>query len=380
MNKVVVLQHRLLHYRTALFEQLRTSCAERGIELHLVHGQATQREQAKDDEGSLPWAHKVANRAWQVGDRDLIWQPFPQQLRDADLVLVMQESRLLSNYPLLLKRLFTGPKVAYWGHGANLQSHAPDGLRERWKRLALTRVDWWFAYTQSTVDIVRAAGFPAERTTQLDNTIDTRGFQRDLAAITDADLAPAKHALGIGSGAPVGIFCGSLYPDKRLEFLVEAADRIHAQAPAFHCVVIGDGPSMPYLRDKTTLRPWLHLLGAKKGPERALYFRLANFMLNPGTVGLHIVDAFCSGLVLFTTSGGRHSPEIAYLRRGENAFMTADSTEEYAATVLGLLSDPAHFSRVKAAALADAERYTLDNMVRRFTDGIAQCLAVPKRR
>ena len=182
MNKVVVLQHRLLHYRTALFEQLRANCA--GIELHLVHGQATRREQAKKDEGSLSWANKVENRAWEVGDRDWIWQPFPQHLRDADLVLLMQENRLLSNYPFLLKRFFTGPKIAFWGHGANFQSDAPAGLREQWKRWWLTRVDWWFAYTQPTVDIVRAAGFPAERITRLDNAIDTGGFKRALAAIS----------------------------------------------------------------------------------------------------------------------------------------------------------------------------------------------------
>jgi L-malate glycosyltransferase len=269
--------------------------------------------------------------------------------------------------------------VAYWGHGANLQSDAPKGLRERWKRLLLTRVDWWFAYTQSTVDLLRAAPFPTERITRLDNAIDTSGFKRDLAAVIDADLAAARQALGIDLDAPVGLYCGSLYPDKRLDLLVEATDRIHAHMPGFHCVIIGDGPSMPYLLEASARRPWLHLLGARKGRDKALYFRLADFMLNPGTVGLHIVDAFCAGLVLVTTANARHSPEIAYLRHGDNGFATSDSAEEYAGTVLGLLGDLSRLGRIKAAASADAERYTLDNMVRNLTDGIARCLAVPKR-
>ncbi|MFO1265686.1 MAG: hypothetical protein U1F67_02055 [Rubrivivax sp.] len=38
---VVITQHRLLHYRLGLFEHLRTACAARGIELRLVHGQAS---------------------------------------------------------------------------------------------------------------------------------------------------------------------------------------------------------------------------------------------------------------------------------------------------------------------------------------------------
>src|SRR5215217_7564556 len=106
MNKVVVFQYRLLHYRVALFEQLRANCAGQGIELHLVHGQATRREQTKKDEGYLPWAGKVENRVCEVGDRDWIWQPFPRHLRDANLVIVMQENRILSNYPLMLRRSF----------------------------------------------------------------------------------------------------------------------------------------------------------------------------------------------------------------------------------------------------------------------------------
>ncbi len=268
MMKVAILQHRLLHYRTALFEQLRAACAGRGIELHLVHGQATRRERPRKDEGELPWSHRVENRVWEVGQRDWIWQPFPRRLRDADLVVIIQESRILSNYPFLLTRRFNRQKVAYWGHGANLQSDAPNGLRESWKRFLLTRVDWWFAYTQSAVELLRAAAFPAERITRLDNAIDTSRFEGDLAAVVDADLAVARQALGIGMDAPVGLYCGSLYPDKRLDLLVEATDRIHAQAPGFHCVIIGDGPSMSYLRESSASRPWLHLLGAREAGTR----------------------------------------------------------------------------------------------------------------
>ncbi len=105
MKKVVILQHRLLHYRTKLFEQLRVACTSRGIQLELVHGQASPRELVKNDEGYLAWAHKVQNIFLKLPLHDLIWQPYPSTLRDANLVVIMQESRILSNYPLLLSRL-----------------------------------------------------------------------------------------------------------------------------------------------------------------------------------------------------------------------------------------------------------------------------------
>jgi glycosyltransferase involved in cell wall biosynthesis len=378
MKKVVICQHRLLHYRLGLFERLRAACASRGIDLHLVHGQASRRESVKKDEGSLPWAHKVENRFWEMGERDIVWQPFPAELRNADLVVVMQESRILSNYPLLLKRMLGGPKVAYWGHGVNLQSNAPSGPRERWKQLMLKRVDWWFAYTDITVNILQRAGYPAGRTTCLDNAIDTSGFKADLGAVTDDALGQAKAELGIAGGALVGLFCGSLYPDKRLVFLVESMDKMREQLPDFHCLLIGDGPSKPFIWEAANARPWLHVLGARKGLEKALYFRMADFMLNPGSVGLHVVDAFCAGLVLVTTVNARHGPEIAYLVNGVNGFMTEDSSETYAATVLALAHDPLRLGKVKAAALADAERYTLANMVDNFVRGIEGCLSMQK--
>ena len=375
MKKVVICQYRLLHYRTTLFECLRTACAQRGIDLHLLHGQASRRESVKKDEGSLPWAIKVKNRFWEVGARDLVWQPLPAESRDADLVVVMQESRILSNYPLLLSRIWSPRKVAYWGHGVNFQSDAPAGLREKWKKVLLKQVDWWFAYTGLTVDILKSAGYRAERITCLNNAIDTSSFKADLASVSDVALEQARAELGISANAPVGLFCGSLYPDKRLDFLVDAADKIRAQSEDFHCLVIGDGPSMPYIREAASTRPWLHVLGIQKGAEKALYFRLADFMLNPGLVGLHVVDAFCAGLVMVTTSNARHSPEIAYLKNGVNGFMTADSAEEYASVVLGLVNDEVRLDKVKMAAKADAEVYTLDNMVAEFVDGIEKCLA-----
>jgi glycosyltransferase involved in cell wall biosynthesis len=370
MKKVVVFQYRLLHYRTKLFEQLRAACDTKGIQFELVHGQASRRESVKKDEGSLPWAHKVQNSFWEMGERDLVWQPYPSHLKDADLVVVMQENRVLSNYPLMLSRLWSKRKVAYWGHGKNFQSDAPAGLREQWKNFLLRRVDWWFAYTGMTVDILQKAGYPAHQITCLDNAIDTSSFKADLASWSSADVTAAKLQLGMAADAVVGVFCGSLYPDKKLDLLVASADLIRQHMPNFAVVVIGDGPSMPQVREAAATRSWMHLLGVRKGLEKALYFRMGDVMLNPGLVGLHIVDAFCAGMVMMTTRTARHSPEVAYLRDGENGVYSDDTPQAYSQAVLDVIQDPARLQRMKAAALADSNHYTLEHMVQRFADGI----------
>ncbi|RZS58192.1 glycosyltransferase family 4 protein [Sphaerotilus mobilis] len=372
MKKVVILQHRLLHYRTGMFDQLRSACAEHNIDLMLVHGQATRREMIKRDEGNLPWAIKVQNKVWEVGARDVIWQPFPEQAKGADLVILMQESRILSNYPLLLSRLWGVRKVAYWGHGKNFQSQHPSGLRETWKNLLLKQVDWWFSYTCATTNIIESAGYRRENITQLDNAIDSEGFKKDLASWSDDEVIEGRKQLGIEQNAPVGIFCGSLYPDKRLDLLISASDLIRQEIPNFNLLVIGDGPSMPELIEAKVTRPWIHLLGVQKGREKARYFRMSDVMLNPGLVGLHIVDAFCAGLVMITTDNAKHSPEVAYLTNKINGLMVSDNPAEYAASVASLLKNQLALAQMKSHALADSKRYTQENMIKRFTEGIVK--------
>lgn len=379
--RVVITQHRLLHYRQAFFDRLRTAAARQGIDVRLVVGQPSATEALKQDTGHLPWADLMHNRTLRLRGVDLIWQPFPRALGDADLVVLIQENRVLSNYPWLLRwRVRPGQKVAYWGHGRNLQSGAPDGLRERWKRWFVNRVDWWFAYTDATRSILRADGFPDARITVLDNAIDNEQFVHDLAAVTPEQLGACRARIDASEGAPVGLYCGSLYPDKRLDLLVAAADLVQARVPGFRLVVVGDGPSRATVTDAAATRPWLHWVGVQRGVAKAAWFRTAQVYLSPGAVGLHVLDAFCAGVPMITTEGARHGPEVSYLVSGENGYIVAAEAAAYADVVLRLLGDAAELARIRGAAARDARRYTLDHMVRRFIEGIEGCLAAPAKR
>lgn len=376
--KVVITQHRLLYYRQEFFDRLHARCQQAGIDLHLVHGQPSVEESLKKDVGQLAWADSVHNRFARIGGKDLIWQPYPAQLRDADLVVLIQENRILSNYPWLLRwSVPKGQRVAYWGHGRNLQSQAPTGLREQWKRWFVTRVDWWFAYTDSTRDILLSDGFPAERITVLDNAIDNESFLRDLAAVGDPHRDRCLGVISAKRGDPIALYCGSLYEDKRLDLLVDAGDLIHKGHAGFRLVVIGDGPSRPALVDAARTRPWLQWVGVKRGVDKAAWFSVANAYLSPGAVGLHVLDAFCAGIPMITTSNARHGPEVSYLKHGRNGFVVPDNAAEVARTYTRLISEPALFAAVRSAAFEDARRFTLDNMVQRFFDGIGKCLATP---
>ena len=82
---------------------------------------------------------------------------------------------------------------------------------------------------------------------------------------------------------------------------------------------------------------------------------------------------------MVTTDCNLHSPEIAYLRHGENGLMTADTLPTFIAACTQLLADPGRRQHLAAAARADSDLYTIQNMARRFGDGIVAALSSTAR-
>lgn len=375
--RVVLVQPRLPRYREPVFQALRDDLAARGIDFDLVHGAPSPAEALRADSGALDWATPVPGVTLAVGSTTLVWQRLPAIARRADLLILTQESRLLSNYP----RLFAprrGRKVAFFGHGRNFQAPRPDALAERVKRRLLHAVDWWFAYTEVSRAWLLAQGYPAARITTVDNAVDVQALRADIAAARAAGAPQALRArLGIAPDAPVGLYCGALYADKRLDLLVAAGDAVRAQCPDFHLLVVGDGPLGAWLRDAAATRAWLHVQGALYGADKAVCFACADVVLNPGLTGLHVLDAFAAGCPFITTRDAPHSPEIAYLEEGENGLLTQSDPQAFAHAALAVLRDATLRARLAGHAAATADVYTCARMARRFGDGIEQALRAP---
>lgn len=366
-KRVTIVQRRLTHYRVPLFELLRVQLATFGVHLDLLVGKGRPDEESKQDSADLPWAEHLPTR-YMFGGR-LCWLPIRTRLKGVDLVIVTHENAQLANHLLLLApRKF---RFAYWGHGANLQSGKPTGAKEQFKRWTAKRADWWFGYTRLSADLVEKTGFPTDRITTLNNAVDTSALKRDMESISGEEMATQRRLLGLAKG-PVGIFVGSLYPEKRLEFLMDAADALRRVIPTFQLLIVGDGPLRVVIDGFCNSRPWCLAVGAKRGREKALCLALADIMLNPGLVGLGILDAFVSGVPLVTTDCGLHSPEIAYLSQGANGVMTANTLTAYVAELQRMLVDEPYRAELAAGCRVAAQRYTLEEMALNFTNGI-QC-------
>jgi glycosyltransferase involved in cell wall biosynthesis len=355
---------------------LRLRLANVGVDVRVVHGDATPQEAARRDAGDLSWAEFRPNRFFRVGNRTIIWQPVVRTAREADLVVVEQASRLVTNYVLLASQALGSTPVAFWGDGENHVPHAANATAEFVKRHISRFPHWWFAYTDGSRQIVERLGYPAERITVVQNATATPDFS-DQAV--DVAAFRKQHALGDG---PIGLFMGSLYREKRLPFLLAAADRIHARCPEFRLVLVGDGPERADVIRRVVNRPYARLVGPRFGSDRATPLAAARVMLMPGLVGLAIVDGFAAGLPLVTTAVDYHGPEIGYVRDGTNAVIVRDTAnvDEYADAVWRVISDSGFHHRLVEGCRAAAAVYTLDAMVERFADGIERALAAPRFR
>jgi len=373
-TKVCIVQARLHHFRVPFYGYLRQELATAGIELVLVHGDASPHEKGQEDSGHLEWAIRIKNRSAYIGKTELLWQPCLEYVNDCELVIVQQENRMLVNYWLLLRKNLTRQKLAFWGHGANCQSSNRNGLKESWKRLFIGLPHWWFAYTDLTKNILLAAGYPQDRITVVQNAIDTEGLRRDLSHIADEDVTKAMNQHCI-KGTSIGIYCGSIYKHKRMEFLLEACSRIRKEMSGFELVVLGTGPDVEIIRQALPERPWIHYMGPRFGRDKALFLKMAHVFLMPSAVGLGILDAFAAGLPLVAIKDKFHGPEIAYLKHEQNGLLTANSQEDYCRAVLRVLRDRQLRSRISGDCLCDAKRYSINDMARNFAGGVLGALS-----
>jgi glycosyltransferase involved in cell wall biosynthesis len=240
----------------------------------------------------------------------------------------------------------------------------------------MTRRAWWFfAYNALSADAAAGMGMDHDRITAVMNSTDTVRLRSVRDALPETTEADVRKELGLSSG-PVGVFIGGIYPHKRPEFLIEAAEGIRRRIPNFQMLVLGDGSCGDLMRSAAARHEWFHHLGPVYGDERARFASVASLQLMPGLVGLNVVDGFALGLQTVTTDIDWHSPEIEYLKSGDNGFIVtgAPSPIQYAECVARTLSDPARLQTLRDGAESSIEGLSIERMVNNFVDGVVQAL------
>jgi glycosyltransferase involved in cell wall biosynthesis len=361
MRRVALVQELLPHYRVPFFERLRAELAGRSIELQLFYGVAAGTRAAHADEVALPWATRLDNRRPFNGRVPIVYQSAFKGVGGADLVIVEAANRLALTYLLLATaKAPSRPRVAFWGHGGNLQASHHASLKERFKRVIARAPHWWFAYTQGSADRVVATGFPANRTTVVQNAVETSHY----AVAIPRQRTPLACA-----------YVGSLHEYKRIQFLLDAASILADLLEGFSLTVLGDGPERSRVESASRSNSWLDYRGPQTGQPKVDLLLSSQLLLMPGLVGLAAVEALAAGTPIVTTDIPYHSPEFEYLTAANSLVLPKDaSPADYASGVAQLLGDQQRMSMMRAACAETAKVVTIDQMVVNFADGVVAAL------
>lgn len=369
-RNVVVILSNVKQYRKVFYEQLHETLAASDVDLTVLYSDSNQIVALRRDDIDLPppIGRKIP-RLYLFNNRIFLQFPPLSVILRADLVIIVQASRYLLNYPLLALSALGLKRIAFWGHGKNHQGD-PNTISERIKRHLANSSNWWFAYTKETQQHLVSIGVSPCKISVVENAVDTTGFRKEVRSVTPADMALMRMRLGIKDNNPVALYCGALYQEKCLPFLLDCADLIAAAIPGFHLIVIGGGPEADFISRQAASRPHVCYLGPLVGHEKAVCFRMSQVFLMPGLVGLAILDSFAANLPLITTVDALHSPEIAYLEHEMNGLMLPGHRQTYADGVVELLRDMDRLEFLSMNAGLSATRYTVENMVANVTKGI----------
>jgi len=354
------------------FDKLRDALLKYDIELVLIYGKLKNEDAKKNDERSLTWAVYRENKVLNIGSIGLLWQPCLDMLPKVDLVIAEQANSLLVNYLLIPLSKVMKFKFAFWGHGSNLQDD-PNSIKNKFKYFFLNRSDYWFAYTNGVAKFLSFKGVASEKITVVNNAIDTKSLKQQYDDLSIKEVDELKIQMGIKSNK-IAIYCGGIYKEKRIDFLIEASKIIKKDVKDFHLIFVGAGPEAYKVKEVSENCDWIHYVGAKFGSDRVVYFKMSELFLMPGLVGLAILDTFATQTPMITTDFPYHSPEIEYLENGKNGIMAANNTEDYSKLVIDLFHNREKICSLKEGCLKSSTLYSTENMVENFTNGILKCL------
>lgn len=357
-------------YSVPFFTGLIAAAEAEGIRIDVFRGETPSVFRAREDSGDAAFVRALGTREWTVRGRSLFYKsPAPVRRGRYDLVILEQAVRNIESYELLAR---LGPRrIAFWGHGRTYTKDVSP-LQEALKHWLTQRGIWFFGYTERGVDTVVERGFPRDRTTVLDNTIDTVALAVELSEVSDSEVADftRQHDLR-GSTA---LYLGGLDSYKRISFLLDSVTIAHQKCSDFRLLIAGNGSDRPLVDEFVARNSWATFLGGVHGREKARALKAAQAVSIPGAIGLVALDSLVAGTPIVTTDNPHHGPEFDYLADGITAVVTPNDEHSYAVGLVAFLSDRLRQLEMSERCQIEARKYTLDNMIGSYLTGIKSAL------
>ena len=292
-------------------------------------------------------------------------------------VLAEESPRSLSLPGLLRYARSKSVATILWGHfSANVRAFGSNDPRDRFRIRMAKRADALVCYTDQIAD--QLSNFVSkEKIFVAQNTVDTEPLLKMYDRLREEGLRSVRERLSIRHENVI-VFLGRLVKEKGTDILIETMT--HLKDRDHLLLVIGDGPEraqMERAADKKGVS--IRFVGAlTETEELASHLFASDVLLNPGYLGLSIVQAFAIGVPVVAPVAGTafrfHSPEWVYVRSGENSILVENTTaKNFAEAVQTVESDRERFST--AALQFVRKELSADRMI----DGILEAIQFATR-
>jgi phosphatidyl-myo-inositol alpha-mannosyltransferase len=191
-----------------------------------------------------------------------------------------------------------------------------------------------------------------------------------------ADARPAD----LGAGRKL-LFVGRLDERKGFPVAIDAFERLAADRPDLHLVVVGDGPQREALdRLPTLLRARVTMLGAVPNEELPPIHAACDLYLGPSTggesFGIVLIEAMAAGLPVVASDTPGYDEVITDERQG--LLVPPRDPAALAAAAARVLDDAQLASNLRAAGPERAKAFDWSTTVGRIEDAYRDALAIAR--
>lgn len=371
-GRVLVVYQHLPHYRRAIFELMQDS----GIYDYEFAASATPLDTSITclDPETISCFHQLKN----IQLRRFLWQSGLLRLilfRRFQAVIFLGDQSYVSTWlAAIVCRMFR-VRVMMWTHG---WSRHEIGAR-RLSRLTFYAIaNHLLVYGNRARDLGVKLGYPAEKITVIYNSLSTR--DEVISRQAGVDLAAA-----VKSDPPVLLCVGRLTARKKLDVLLDLAERLGRRGVPVRLWFIGEGPA----------RRSLEQAASERGIEASFFGECydanrltsltaqASLTVLPGDAGLSIIQSMECGIPVITNSNfDRHAPEVEAIVPGVNGDMFSDGSLDDLTDVVERWLGRSEVASKECAEFSlklVVDRYSADGQLERI-EGVLGHLLCPSSR
>lgn len=313
--KLAILQPEIPHYRTEFFERLRNKVDD--ITLFTYNSTKNVKKNGFSigmDSEHIPNLERKGL---------LLYNPWKLLSVKYDTLVLMLHQGHITTWLLLITKWLHRKKIIVWGQGISVKRYVKEEKHlSPWLKMQINMADAAWIYMEKEAQMWRNV-FPNKPIVALNNSVSGITEMLDYQ-ITDKTAIRGKYYI---KQEIIFIFCARFgSPFRRVDLMEEMMQKLDSERFGF--IIIGDGKGKPDFSKYCNVYDF----GAVYDDDiKKDLFSAANMYLQPGWIGLSVVEAMAYGLPVctFKRKGDeiRHGVEYGILKNGENALLFDNMNE-----------------------------------------------------